>query len=94
MLLATGGTAGEMGTKSGDGRVGVPAGQLELDITIELVEALVAADLRFGRAEQPLERLLRVGSVHEFLSSSRSSSASPRSARCPRSFRRASCRDL
>ena len=29
------------------------AGELELDVAVELVEALVAADLRRGRAEQP-----------------------------------------
>ena len=62
MLLAAGGAAVEMRAEAWKGRVGVPARELEPDVAVELVEALVAADLRLGRAEQPAERLLQIGS--------------------------------
>ena len=46
VLLAAGRAALEVGAQSGNRRVGVVAGELELDVAVELVEALVAADLR------------------------------------------------
>ena len=61
VLLAAGGAAGEVGAQPGNGRVGVGARELELDVPVELVEALVAADLGRGRAEQAAESLLQLG---------------------------------
>ncbi|MDX6593437.1 MAG: hypothetical protein QOJ13_2633, partial [Gaiellales bacterium] len=50
MLLAACGTALEVSTKAGDRGVDVGAGQFQLDIPVELLEAGVAADLRLGGA--------------------------------------------
>src|SRR4051794_17822424 len=94
VLLAAGGAAVEVSAEAGDGGVGVLPGELELDVAVEEVEALVAADLRLRRAEEPAERLLQIGTVHRHLSSGWSSSANPRSCRSCRSFRRASCNVL
>jgi hypothetical protein len=46
VLFAAGGAAGEVCPQAGDRRVGVLAGELELDVAVELVETLVATDLR------------------------------------------------
>ena len=43
------------------------SGDLKIDIAIELVEALVAADLCLGRAEQPSEHVLEVGRLHHVI---------------------------
>ena len=53
-----------MRAEARNGRVGVVAGELELDVAVELVEADVAADLGLARAEEAAERLLEVGSLH------------------------------
>ena len=45
VLLAAGGAAVEVGAQAGNRGVGVLAGELELDVAVELVEADVAADL-------------------------------------------------
>ena len=45
------------------------AGELELDVAVELLEALVAADLRAGGPEQPAQRLLEIRSFHHRFSS-------------------------
>src|SRR5436190_5682499 len=55
VLLAAGRAAVEVRTQPGQGRVRVGARELEVDVTVELGEALVAADLRPGRAEEPVE---------------------------------------
>jgi len=57
----------------------------------ELLEALVAADLRSGWAEQASEQLCRIAFRHR---SSKRSSGTPRASSSRRSFRRASCRVL
>src|SRR5262245_33022993 len=93
VLLAAGRAAGEMSAQPRDRRVGVCAGELQLDVAVELLEALVAADLRLGRPEQPPERLLQLRSLRHVPSSS-VSRESPSSSKCPLSFRRASCRVL
>ena len=79
-----------MGTQARYGRVGVLPGELELDVAVELLEARVAADLRGRRAEEAVQGLLHIGTVHQSASSGRESSESPCSSRCLRSFRRAS----
>jgi hypothetical protein len=94
VLLAAGRAAGEMRGKRRHGRGGVGAGDLELDVAVELVEALVAAELRHAGAEQPAERLLELGSLHHSSFSSQVSWESPLACRCARSFLRASCNVL
>src|SRR5919201_5725596 len=95
VLLAAGGAAVEVGAQSGHDRVRVLAGELELDVLVELREALVAADLRRRGPEQPSERLLQIRPFAHLPSlPSHASSASPDSSRCLRSFRRASCNVL
>src|SRR5438132_8839757 len=64
VLFATGGAAGKVGAQAGDHRVGVLARELELDVAVELVEALVAADLRTCRPQESAQRLLQIGSLH------------------------------
>ena len=91
MLLAARGAAGEVRAQAGNGRVGVCAGELELDVAVELVEARVAADLRLGGAEQTAECLVAVRALHHVVSSSSDPTESPHSSRCLRSLRRASC---
>jgi hypothetical protein len=51
VLLRARWTAHEVGTQARDVRVRGRSGQLELDIAVELLEALVAADLRLVTAE-------------------------------------------
>jgi hypothetical protein len=53
-----------MRAEAGDHGVGVLAGQLELDVPVELGEALVAADFGPGRSEEPPQRLIEIGSLH------------------------------
>ena len=89
MLLAAGRAAGQMGAQARDRRIGVRTGELQLDVSVELLEALVAADLRPSRAEEPSECRVHVRSLHQLASSSVSSD-SPSSSRWPRSLRRAS----
>jgi hypothetical protein len=60
VLLATGGAAVQVGPQARDHGVGVAAGELQLDVAVELREALVAADLRSRRAEQPTQRPLQI----------------------------------
>src|SRR5205085_8136785 len=92
VLLAARGAAVEVRAQPGHRGVRVLAGELELDVPVELREALVAAELGPGGAEQPSERLLQVGPfAHLVSSSSHVSSAVPESRRCLRSFWRASC---
>ena len=55
MLLCARGTADEVGPQARDELVGGSACELELDVPVELREALVSADLRLAAAEQALE---------------------------------------
>jgi hypothetical protein len=87
VLLATSGTAVEVRAQSRELGFGVPP--RELDVAVEVFEALVAADLGAGRAQQPAERLPGIGPFAHASSSRPASSASPRPARCRRSFWRA-----
>ena len=52
MLLGTGGATLEVGPHARHGRVGVLSGELQLDVAVELEEALLAPDLRPIRAEE------------------------------------------
>jgi hypothetical protein len=93
VFLATGRAAIKVGTQTRDGSVGVFACKLEFDVAIELLETGIASDFRLRRPEEPSYRLLQVGPLNH-LSSSQSSSSRPRSSRCLRSLRRASCNVL
>src|SRR5215212_2589010 len=90
VLVAAGGAAEQMGAQPGDRGVGVGTGELQLDVAVELLEALVAADFGLRRPEQPAQRLLQIGSLGHFVSSSVFRDR-PCSSRWDLSFRRASC---
>jgi hypothetical protein len=64
VLLAAGRAAMQVRAQTGKSGVGIVSGDLEIDKAIELFEALVAADLCLGRAEQPFEHALEVGRLH------------------------------
>jgi hypothetical protein len=64
MFLAAGRAAVQVCPQAGDGYVDVFAGELELDVAVELLEACVAADLRFGGAEEATEYLFEIRSLH------------------------------
>src|SRR5207245_7781545 len=81
VLLAAGGATSEVRAQAGHRRVGVAAGELELDVLVELLEALLAANLVACRPQQPAERLLQLGSLHHFSSCNHESSESPVSCR-------------
>ncbi len=70
MLLRAGGAAGEVRAHAGHGRLGVGAIELELDVPVELLEALVAVDGTAGRAEQPREQVVPVVSLSPTLARS------------------------
>ena len=93
VFLATSRAAVEMGTQARDSSVGVFACKLEFDVAIELLETGIAADFRLRRPKEPSYRLLQVRALNH-RSSSQLSSARPRSSRCLRSLRRASCNVL
>src|SRR5918992_2216307 len=52
VLLAAGLAAGQVGADAGQAGVGVLAGQLQLDVAVQLGEAVVAAHLRILGAQQ------------------------------------------
>jgi hypothetical protein len=53
VILGACGTPVEVRTHPRNREVGVPAATLELDVAIELLKTLLAAQLGLGRAEQP-----------------------------------------
>src|SRR5215213_4111801 len=92
VLLAARRAPFEVRAQAGDGGVGIGAGDFELDVAVELVEADVAADLGAGRPEEPGKHVLRMLLLGH--RSSKLSGPRPRSSRCLRSLRRASCKVL
>src|SRR5215204_1342619 len=52
VILVAGGTALEVCAQPGQAGVGVLAGQLEIHVLVEALEALLASDLGAGRSEQ------------------------------------------
>lgn len=64
VILLARGAADQVSLHPGDGRVGVVAGEFEVDVAVELLEALLAADLRPSRSEQPSQRLGAVVTLH------------------------------
>ena len=63
VLLAAGGATVEVGAQPGNREVGVMTRELELDVPVELLEALLAADLWAVGAQEPVERLCQVRCV-------------------------------
>src|SRR6266540_2489273 len=64
VLLAAGRAAVEVRAHPRDPSLRVAALELELDVFVEPLEALLAADVRTGRAEQLLQALVALG--HRF----------------------------
>src|SRR3954447_16883494 len=80
-VLGAGGAALEGGAHAGDPRAGGLAGERQLDVAVELVEALLAGQLRGAGAEGPAEQLV------PFLVLFHPSSSPPVPSRKPRSAR-------
>jgi hypothetical protein len=57
VVLAAGRAALEVRPHARHRGVGVAAGELELDVAVELVEARLAGQLRVGRSEQPVKQV-------------------------------------
>src|SRR5262245_60196598 len=85
VLLAARRAAVEVRAHPGPRRLRVAAAELQLDVLVEPLEALVAADLGSIGSEQPVEQV-HLGPP--------SPATSPRSASRARSLRRASCNVL
>ena len=60
VVFRAGGAALEVGAHARDRRVGVGAGELELDVAVELLEALLAAELRAAGAGQAREQTFSI----------------------------------
>src|SRR3954452_9740782 len=82
------GTADEVGAQARDELVGGSPCELELALAVELLGALVAADLRLAASEQALERRIEVAAGHSF------TSGNPAAATWARRRRRASWSSL
>jgi hypothetical protein len=67
VVLAAGGAALEVRAQPGDPFVCRLPLQLELDVLVEALEALVAKNLRLARSEQPLEGVVVRLPVHDLL---------------------------
>src|SRR5438045_7871800 len=94
-ILGTRRAAIQVGSHSGNRQIRVGANQLQLDVAIELLEALLASDLGPRRTEQaPDETIhaLRSRRVHALSPSPPMDS--PRADSAARSFPRASCKVL
>ena len=81
MLLAAGRATLKVGAQAGKCGVHVGAGELELDVPVELVEAGVAADFGLGGAEEAAQCLLEVGALGHFVSSRKDPTERPHSSR-------------
>lgn len=93
MVIAAGRTAYEVRVHGRHRDVRPGAGQLKLDVRVEMVEALLASELRAGRAEHSAE--LAAGITPLLLGHGTLPIVPiPRSARAARSLRRASCKVL
>src|SRR3954452_6090598 len=93
VVLLAGRTALEVSAHARHRRFGVGARQRQLDVAVELLEALLAGQLRPGGAEDAAQaqQVVVLGVAHEDASGSRRSESRPRAARQARSRRRASC---
>src|SRR5215211_9153577 len=93
-VFGAGGTAFEVGVHAGDPRLGGLVGQGQLDVAVELLEALLAGQLRGPGAEDPPQDRVAFAVVAHHSSSPFAPTRKPRAASAPRSLRRASCRFL
>src|SRR5215218_6236737 len=93
-VFGAGGAAVEVRAHTGNPRVGRGTGERHLDVAVELLEALLAGQLRGGGAKDPAQD--RIALVVAFHPSSSLSAPTwkPRAASAARSLRRASCRLL
>src|SRR5438552_16603801 len=92
VVIVAGRASLEVRSHSWNRLVGIGAGQLQLDIAIQLLEALLAAELGPLRAKQGAQHLVVLMPRHasSFPSSPTSLMLIPREARNARSFCRAS----
>ena len=86
MVLVAGRAAVEVRVHARDLLIRGGAGELELDVPVELAEALLARQLRTGRAKESLDE----GGFRHELSSMSAPAPRPRVASARRSLRRAS----
>src|SRR3954465_3921234 len=93
-VLRAGGAALEVGVHAGDPRLGRLAGERQLDVAVELLEALLAGQLRGPGAEDPAQDGASFLVALHRVSSPSVPTRKPRSASASRSLRRASCRFL
>src|SRR6059058_1584141 len=93
-VLGAGGAALEVGVHAGDPRIGRLAGERQLDVAVELLEALLAGQLRSAGAEDPAQDGASFLVALHRVSSPSVPTRKPRSASAARSLRRASCRFL
>src|SRR3954469_16436194 len=63
-VLGAGGAALEVGVHAGDPRLGRLAGERQLDVAVELLEALLAAQLRGAGAEDPTQDAAFLFTLH------------------------------
>src|SRR5919197_1009426 len=90
VLLVAGGAALEMRSQPRDLLLGIRAGDLELDVAVELLEALVAGHLGAGGPQQASQESVEARHHRVVPPPAVGSSAKPSASRRPRSFRRAS----
>ena len=96
-ILSTCGAALEVRPHAGKRRVGVGASEQQLDVAVEPLEAVLAADLRLGGSEDASQQAISViGLVcaHVDFRASVAPRLMPWLAKLARSFLRASCRVL
>src|SRR3954468_19693507 len=93
-ILGAGGAAVEVCAHAGDPRVGRLAGEAQLDVAVELLEALLAGQLRVRGAEDPSQDDVAFLVALHASSSPPAPTRKPRSASAARRLRRASCRFL
>src|SRR3954466_16254825 len=77
VLFATGRAACQVGAEPGDRCLNIEAANLEIDVSVEFIEANVAGFLRLCRPEQAADRFVQVSIRHQVFSFDQVSSASP-----------------
>src|SRR3954469_23167718 len=93
-VLRAGGAALEVGLHAGDPRIGGLAGERQLDVAVELLEALLAGQLMGAGTEDPAQDGAAFLLAFHHSSSPLVPTRKPRWASASRSLRRASCRFL
>src|SRR5690348_6381272 len=93
-VLGAGGAAVEVGAHPRHPGVGGLAGEAQLDVAVELLEALLAGQLRGVLAEHPAQQRVAFLVARHHSSSPPVPTRKPRVASAARRLRRASCRFL